>query len=101
MKVDNATTINEAMGINTEFLYYEINKKRNVEFSNRLTITHLYESVLKGGVKVGDIVNVYLERNTKILTKCQLTEWEQYGNDVTLRLFDIVMMEEVSIKYVK
>jgi hypothetical protein len=85
---------------NVSYIYYEINKKRNVEWISPISITELYERVNKGSVRVNDIINVYLERNSRVIAKCVVTEW--WDNDVCeIALFDVATHEDIVIKYVR
>ena len=85
---------------NVSYIYSETSIKRNVEFTDIINITQLYESVLKGGVKVGDIVNIEIGDKYVYIAKCQVTEW--WDNDVIeIALFDVATCEDIVIKYVK
>lgn len=100
MKIVNGNIVNDAKGINTQYHHYVINKKRNVEFTDIINITQLYENVLKGSVKVGDIVTIELGDKYVYNAKCQVTEW--WDNAIVeIALFDVATCEEIVIKFVK
>ena len=85
---------------NVSYIYSEMVIKRNVEFTDIINITQLFESVLKDRVKVGDIVNIELGDKYVYNAKCQVTEW--WDNAIIeIALFDVATCEDIVIKFVK